>query len=235
MFDLIGALCLSASATIVCIVIVSAAAIRREAKIAAFAVAAAWLATLVALGASGRSAPSALGVLTGVPGMFTLAVTAGAIAWFTSARLRAALLSVPLAALVGVHALRVIGVFFLLLWAGGRLSAPFAPFAGIGDILVGLEAIVIATLLTRGRTVSHRVIRWWNAFGTLDLALAVTLGVLSTPGLPIQRFGSAASFTLTTLPWFLVPTFLVPFYLLMHLTIATRLAHEPAHRAAFAG
>jgi hypothetical protein len=167
--------------------------------------------------------------------MFTIAVTAGAIAWFSSARLRAALLSVPLAALVGVHALRVIGVFFLLLWAAGRLPAPFSPFAGIGDILVALEALVIATSLARGRTVPRRVIARWNAFGTLDLAVAVTLGVLSTPGLPIQRFGSDASFTLTALPWFLIPTFLVPFYLLMHLTIAARLAHEPARRAAFAG
>jgi len=43
---------------------------------------------------------------------------------------RRALSEIPLPALIAVHAIRIIGFLFLLLFAAGRLSAPFAPSAG---------------------------------------------------------------------------------------------------------
>lgn len=64
----------------------------------------------------------------------------------------------------------------------------------------------------------------WNAFGMLDLIVAVTLGVLSVPGTPLNvlAVGPSAN-TLLTLQWVLVPTFLVPSYLLMHVLIFRKL------------
>jgi hypothetical protein len=44
--------------------------------------------------------------------------------------LRSALLEIPVALLIGVNVVRILGVFFVLLRAAGRLPAPFAPIAG---------------------------------------------------------------------------------------------------------
>lgn len=54
---------------------------------------------------------------------------------------RRALAAIPLPALIGVHGTRLLGFLFLLLLAAGRLSAPFAPSAGWGDILAGSTAV----------------------------------------------------------------------------------------------
>src|SRR6185312_16789652 len=95
---------------------------------------------------------------------------------------------VPLAALVGIHSLRVLGLSFVLLYAAKRLPAPFAPVAGWGDIAVGLLAIPLALMLARGGdTVPRGLVALWNALGLLDLVAAVTLGATSSPG-PIQLF-----------------------------------------------
>jgi hypothetical protein len=52
--------------------------------------------------------------------------------------------------LVGVNAARLGGVFFLLLYADGRLSAPFAPSAAFGDMITGALAIPLAAVLAAG-------------------------------------------------------------------------------------
>jgi hypothetical protein len=62
----------------------------------------------------------------------------------------------------------------------------------------------------------------------------VTLGVLSQPGTPFNAFSGSAA-TITTLPWVLVPTFLVPVYFLIHLLILRQLrAPSAVSRAALA-
>jgi hypothetical protein len=61
--------------------------------------------------------------------------------------------------------------------------------------------------------------------GTLDLVIAVSLGVASAPGSPIQIFGEATgSKAMWSLPWSNIPTLLVPFYLITHGVIYAKLA-----------
>ena len=64
----------------------------------------------------------------------------------------------------------------------------------------------------------------WNALGALDLLAAVTLGTLSSNGFAYQLLhydeGSAA---VQHLPWLLIPTVLVPFYLVTHGIILAQL------------
>ncbi len=153
--------------------------------------------------------------------------------WFLSPRFRSALLSVPLPALIGLNAGRLGGVFFLILAAEGRLSAPFAPVAGAGDILVGALAIPLAAMAAAGAGAPPAWLGVWNALGGLDLIVAISLGVLSAPGTPFRVFtegpGTAA---MTALPWIMVPAILVPLYLLIHLTVAARLRSlQPATQA----
>src|SRR5229473_1817805 len=105
--------------------LIGPAPLRVGSKIALFAATAAWLAAVVAVYGLRVLSPVNL-----VPFTLLLAILFGA--WVLIPQARDALLSVPMPALVAVHAGRVAGVFFLLLYFDGRLSAPFAPVAAIG-------------------------------------------------------------------------------------------------------
>jgi hypothetical protein len=129
----------------------------------------------------------------------------------------------PLPALIAVHAIRLLGFLFLVLYANGRLPAPFAPSAGWGDVFVGATALPLAWAVTR---FGHRVrplVFLWNALGVADLVAAVTLGALSAAG-PLQVFvGPPDSSPMTSLPWLIIPGFLVPILFFIHIVIFTRL------------
>ena len=63
----------------------------------------------------------------------------------------------------------------------------------------------------------------WNALGVADLVVAISLGTLSAPG-PLQVFvGPPDASPMTTLPWLIIPGFLVPILLFIHIVIFTRL------------
>jgi hypothetical protein len=141
--------------------------------------------------------------------------------------IRAALARVDLQLLIGLHAFRVGGTFFLLLELTHRLAPAFAWTAGLGDIVVGAFAVV---LVLRPRSASSRAIRAWNALGALDLVLAVTTALLSVPSSPIGIFAVEPGMrTMMTMPWVLVPTALVPLLLLTHLVIAARVRSPESH------
>jgi hypothetical protein len=73
----------------------------------------------------------------------------------------------------------------------------------------------------------------WNILGTLDLVIAVSLGVASAPGSPIQIFGeTVGSEAMWSLPWSNIPTLLVPFYLITHGIIFAQLARAGRQIAA---
>jgi ABC-type uncharacterized transport system permease subunit len=69
------------------------------------------------------------------------------------------------------------------------------------------------------------IIAAWNLFGTLDLFAAVALGLTSAQGSPLQVIhAGVGSEAMQHLPYSLVPTVLVPFYLVTHAVIAAQLA-----------
>ena len=126
--------------------------------------------------------------------------------------------------MAGVNVARLGGVFFLILTSEGRLSSPFGPAAGWGDITVGALAIPLAAMAAGG-AVKHRTwVRLWNWLGSLDLINAVTLGLLSAPGTPFRIFTEGPGTSpMAALPWVMVPAMLVPLYFLIHFTIAMKL------------
>jgi hypothetical protein len=64
----------------------------------------------------------------------------------------------------------------------------------------------------------------WSIFGTLDLFAAVGLGITSAAGSPPQLIhAGVGSEAMQYLPFCLVPTVLVPFYLITHAIIAAQL------------
>ncbi len=137
---------------------------------------------------------------------------------------RRALLGIPTHLLIGLNSLRIFGALFLMLAAVGRLSGPFPFSAGLGDVITGAFAIPLALAVARGGTLPRAAIARWNLFGALDLVVAVGLGLTSANGSPLQIFHmGVGSEAMQQLPFCLVPTVLVPFYLITHAVVAAQL------------
>ena len=134
--------------------------------------------------------------------------------------LRRALGAIPLAALVGFHAIRaVIGAAFLIYAAQGLLTPRFALPAGYGDIAVGLLAIPIAVQAARRADAgSQRLVFVWNLFGLLDILLTF----VSAQRILLFGEGPAALRAFFVFPNPLIPLFVVPLVLLTHGLIALR-------------
>jgi len=228
MLDIVAAIFATAYCAAQAGLLIGPAPLRAEFKIALFAATAAWLAAVVAVYGLGVLVPGTLGPLPVnlVPFTLLLAILFGA--WVLIPQAREALLSVPMPALVAVHAGRVAGVFFLLLYFDGRLSAPFAPVAAIGDIMTGAIALLFLALFGLGIKIPKRWLGVWNAFGLLDLITALTLAVLSVPGTAFRVFTEGpGTLVMGTLPWIFVPAMLVPIDLLVHVVIMVKLRSTP--------
>lgn len=149
-----------------------------------------------------------------------------AAAWFArSPALRAVLAAVPVSALVGIQVYRLIGAVFLVLLVRGVVPAHFALPAGWGDVAVGLAAPLVALALARGIRGAAALGLAWNAFGLLDLVVAVGMGTgLLVPLLAPELGRVAPSGTMGVFPMILVPAFTVPVSVLLHLLALARLA-----------
>lgn len=222
MLDLIGTIAEVALVAILAGLFAAAMSLGLRARIAAFVGVGLWLAALVAIGAVGGFGPGVTGPVPAVGIALFVVLATGLIAYFRVPRFRERVLQIPMPVLIAANIGRVLGVFFLILYGVGRLPAPFAPSAGWGDVAVGLIALPLAAMAAAG-SVRPIWIALWNALGMLDLITAVALGVTSQPGTPFHVFSGSAE-AITTLPWVLVPTFLVPAYFLMHLLIFRKLS-----------
>lgn len=183
-----------------------------------------WVGLAVILGASGRLAYAPNSPVPVVGIMFAVPLLAVGVLAFTSEKVRDILLGIPLKLLIGLNAMRIVGVVFLLDFVAGSLSGPFPFFAGLGDVITGALAIPLALRIARFKEPSQGAIAGWNAFGALDLIVAVGLGITSAAGSPLQLIhAGVGSQAMQHLPLSLVPTVLVPFYLLTHATVAAKL------------
>ena len=230
MFEVIGAIGATTAYALLIGVLVGFSPADARIKFTALMAAMLWGSLIVVLAASGAFSPDTTGPIPGPILAFAALMVLLFGSWFMWPGFRSSLLSVPIWALVGLHIARIGGVFFLILTTAGRLSAPFGPSAGWGDIIVGVIAIPLAVLAAIG-LVYPAVIRIWNALGVLDLIVAISLGALSSPGTPFRVFTEGpGTLAMTTLPWIMIPAMLVPFYLLVHATIEVKLRELRAHR-----
>jgi hypothetical protein len=85
-------------------------------------------------------------------------------------------------------------------------------------------------LAAQGSKSSDRTIWMWNAFGALDLFAVIALGVMSANGAPLQLIhAGAGSAAAQMVPWALIPSVLVPFYLITHGIILAQLLTRRAN------
>jgi len=224
MIDLIGAVALSVVSALVVFVYVYYLPLSNRRRAAIASLFAAWFALVATCGATG-----ALDAVHGIgpAGMGVAVIVPFAVLTYASTRagtLRESLGAIPLSVLIGVHAIRLLGVFFVLLYSASRLPAPFAPSAGWGDVLIGATALPVAYLTARKAPAWRFVALAWNALGLFDLVDAIALGVASSPGIPFALGHHGASSNLmTTLPWILIPSFLVPLLAHLHIVIFQQL------------
>ena len=208
--------------------------ISRFAKLALALAIGLWIGLSAAAGAAGMMAISKPFPVVGIFVALPLLAAGIATNWPAARR---AMLSVPMPLMIGLNIGRIFAVLFFLLAAEGRLSGPFPVFAGWGDIITGVVAVPLLWLVNHDGTRRANAIAAWNLFGAADLALAITLGVTSAEGSPLQIFTGPGSAAMQQLPWSFVPTVLVPFWLILHAIIWVQfrrrapLSH-PAHAAA---
>lgn len=147
--------------------------------------------------------PLLLGVL--VP------ISVFAIWYLRSKRFREFVLSLDPRTLSTIHSFRWAGFVFLVLYAYGILPGLFALPAGLGDMAVGLTALLVGARLAAQRQRSAFI--QWNLFGMADLVTALSLGaavgILAPHGVSTQP--------MTVLPMSFIPTFGVPLFLILHI------------------
>ncbi len=233
MFETLSAIELTVSASIVVAFLAHPLAPTWLGRLAAAAVLGAWFELVLAIGAAGALDPArglgapGLGLTVGLP------IAALVCAFFAVASIKNAMLATPLPALVAVNAIRIIpGAIFIVLYAARRLPASFGPSAGWGDIFAGVTAFPLAWSMARLGSRVRALALLWNTIGIADLIAAIALGALSAPG-PLQMFaGPPTSAIMTTLTWLIIPGFIVPSLVFIHVVIYYRLAKSEASTSA---
>jgi len=138
----------------------------------------------------------------------------GLVAYAASGRVTSWVCAVPLSALVGIHLIRFVGAWFIVLYRRGELPFAFAVPGGWGDILAAASAAALLLGAIPAETRARRsAVLVWNALGLLDILYVVTTAARLYLANPEQLA------PLTRLPLSLLPTFLVPLIVLSHLRI----------------
>jgi hypothetical protein len=145
-----------------------------------------------------------------------LPVIVGAPLLLLSKRVGLLLDAMPTTWLVALQLYRVFGSQWLAYWLRGLLPGLWALPAGTGDVLTGLFAVPAAIALATGTPEGRKTAVLWNIFGLADLAVAITLGMIISPG-PFQLIvQNGPSIGLDGYPNVLTPAFVVPGSILLH-------------------
>jgi hypothetical protein len=221
-FDLLSTIVLTASATVVVATFVALFGSSLTSRISIGAAMAFWFIGVLGLGARGNIATPILGAAVLIP------IAVLSVVGFGRSVGRDRLQSVPLPALIALNVTRLLGVLFVLLYAAKRLPAPFAPVAGWGDIAAGAVAFPLALWVSRRPDIARSAVLFWNSFGLADLVTAVTLGALSAPGPSRVFFDEPGSALMSSVPYILIPCFLVPSLSFVHLVVFYQTLRMPA-------
>jgi hypothetical protein len=182
---------------------------RRRWAIGSAIVFAAWLSGVVLLAGNGffrfdvwpRGIPIALAATLGVGYLFLLSGT-----------FRAIIAAIPQHWLIAMQTFRILGGVFLVRYFQGELPGVFAIPAGVGDVLTGIFAPLVAYWWFAGRPYARAAAIAWNLFGMADLVSAVTIGSLTAGG------GGGIVFPIVLIPIYAVPrAFLIHSYSLIGL------------------
>jgi hypothetical protein len=149
--------------------------------------------------------------------------------YLTSARFRQFVSSLDLRVLTLAQTWRVGGIVFVILYYQEALPGVFALPAGWGDIAVGITAPVVAWYWRP--PFPRKTFVAWNVLGSLDLVMAVSLGVLASATPVGVLAGDVTTRLMGQFPLSLIPTFFVPLLLIFHLIALSRVGKEAPGQA----
>jgi hypothetical protein len=170
MLDASGTVLVATAIAVVLAGVVTTIPFELRGRLGLAAGAGAWVGVAAAVAGAGKLGNPATTLI-----MFTFPLVTVAGLALLSLTARTTLRALPMPLLIGLNLVRIGGVLFVLLALAGRLAGPFPYFAGIGDFVTGALAIPVVWLATKGSPNHNRLIAKWNAFGALDLIVAVTL------------------------------------------------------------
>ena len=180
---------------------------RRRWAIGSAMIFAAWLAAVLLLAANGVFRPDA----PRIPLALMTTLAAGYLV-LLSPTFREIIAGIPQHWLIGIQTFRILGGVFLVRYFQGELPGVFAIPAGVGDVLTGIFAPVVAYWWFTGKPYARAAAIAWNLFGMADLVNAVAIGWLTGGG------GGGIVFPIVLIPIYAVPrAFLVHSYSLIGL------------------
>ncbi len=151
-----------------------------------------------------------------LPAAILLPVIIGAPLLLLSKRMGQLLDAMPTTWLIALQLYRIFGSQWLAYWLRGVLPGLWALPAGTGDVLTGLFAVPAAIALATGTAEGRKAAILWNIFGLVDLAVAITLGLIASAG-PFQLVvPNGPSMVVDAFPNVLTPAFVVPSSILLH-------------------
>ena len=151
-----------------------------------------------------------------LPMAIFLPLIIGAPLLLLSKRVGQVLDAMPASWLVALQLYRVFGAQWLAFWLHGTLPGVFALPAGTGDVLTGLFALPAAIAVAAGTVQGRRAAMMWNIFGLADFAVAITMGLIITPGRFQLIVPDLPSIGAGVYPNVLTPAFVVPSSILLH-------------------
>jgi len=172
-----------------------------------------WFAVAWSAAINGALRPG-VSALPALPLAIFLPVIIGVPLLLRSKRIGQVLDAMPATWLVALQIYRVFGSWFLVAWLHGSAPGVLALPAGTGDVLTGLLAVPAALAVATGTAQGRRAAIMWNIFGLVDFAVAISLGIITTPGrfqLVVPDVTNAIVY-----PDVLTPAFVVPSSILLH-------------------
>lgn len=141
-----------------------------------------------------------------------------------SGAFRAFIRSLDPVELTMLQAWRILGSVFMVLYLYDMLPGLFAYLAGLGDVAVGLSApFVVIKMLRHPAFAQSRGFVVWNGLGLLDFVIAVGVGTLTSGAFGTAFIGDGpTSALMSTLPLSMIPGFIVPLYILLHISALIR-------------
>lgn len=178
-----------------------------------------WLVLIFGLATHGvfQNVPGVAQTRSPLPIAIFLPVAVGLTLLTRSGRIASLLDAMPASWLIGLQLYRVLGGLFLVNWLHGISPGAFALPAGIGDVTVGILALPVAALTASGKEGGLKAAMRWNILGLIDLGVAVTMGVMTSPGGPLHVAGPGqANLQVGTFPTVMTPAFAVPSSIILH-------------------
>jgi hypothetical protein len=166
-----------------------------------------------------------------LPAAILLPVIIGAPMLLLSKRVGRVLDAMPATWLVALQFYRVFGSQWLVGWLRGVQPGLWALPAGAGDVLTGLFAVSAAIAVAAGTAEGRRAAILWNFFGIADFAVAITLGLITSPG-RFQLIALNIPIAADTFPNVLTPAFVVPSSILLHVLSLRQLRRRGREDAA---